>query len=116
MSTTYKVGQLLIAKSDIPVEMALSGETKIVRKGSKCIIGADNLAHHFNGCIQTLSKNAIVEGHDATGLAVWITYCLYNAIPWLTEALEDYDVNAEEVQSAIEGALEEIGFDGQECP
>ena len=114
MSTTYKIGQLFVVKSDIPVEMALSGETKVVRKGSKVIIGADKLAHHFDGCIQPLSKDAIVEGHDATGLAEWITYCLYNAIPWLTEALEDYDVNAEEVQSAIEGALEEIGFDGQE--
>lgn len=35
MSTTYKVGQLLVAKNDIPIEMALSGETKVVRKGSK---------------------------------------------------------------------------------
>ena len=112
MSTTYKVGQLFVVKSDIPVEMALSGETKVVRKGSKVIIGADKLAPHVDGCIQPLSKDAIVEGHDATGLAEWITYCLYNAIPWLTEALEDYDVNAEEVQSAIEGALEEVGFDG----
>lgn len=112
MSTTYKVGQLLVANRDIPIEMALSGETKVVRKGSKVIIGADKLAHHFDGCIQSLSQDATVEGHDATGLAEWIMYCLHNAIPCLTEALEDYDVNAEEVQSAIESALEEVGFDG----
>lgn len=112
MSTTYKVGQLLVAKNDIPIEMALSGETKVVRKGSKVIIGADKLAHHFDGCIQSLSKDTTVEGHDATGLAEWIMNCLHNAIPCLTEALEDYEVNAEEVQSAIESALEEVGFDG----
>lgn len=113
MSTTYKVGQLLVAKSDIPIELALSGETKVVRKGSKVIIGADKLAHHFDdGCIQPLPKDAIVEGHDATGLAEWIMYCLHDAIPCLSEALEDYDVNAEEVHSAIESALEEVGFYG----
>lgn len=112
MSTTYKVGQLFVVKSDIPIEMALSGETKVVRKGSKVIIGADKLAHHFDGCIQPLSKDATVEGYDATGLAEWIMYCLHNEIPYLTEDLGDYEVSAGEVKYAIESALKEVGFYG----
>lgn len=110
MSTTYKVGQVLTANRDILIEKALSGETKVIPKGSNVIVGADNLAHHFDGCIQSLSKDAIVEGYDAEGLAGWITYCLHSAIPCLAEALEYYDVDLDEVQSAITSALEEIGF------
>lgn len=110
MSTTYKVGQVLTANRDILVEMEISGETKVIPKGSIVIIGADNLGHHPDGCIQPLSKDTIVEGYDAEGLAGWIVSCLCCSIPCLEEALEDYDVDLDEVQSGIASALDEIGF------
>ena len=59
--TKYKIGQLLIAKQDIEIETGLTGTKIAVPKGSKVIIGADRLAHHFrDGRIQPIAKDAVI--------------------------------------------------------
>lgn len=107
----YAIGQILTAKHDIKVEKAMSGETVEVKKDSKVIIGADKLAHHWDGnLVQPLAKDIVVEGYDASGLATWIAYILLHEVPMLADVIEDYDINAEDIESAIESALEEVGF------
>lgn len=107
----YAIGQILTAKHDIKVEKAMSGEIVEVKKDSKVIIGADKLAHHWDGSmVQPLSKDIVVEGYDASGLATWIAYILLHEVPMLGDLIEDYDISAEDIESTIESALEEVGF------
>jgi len=106
----YKIGQILVAKCDIQVEKALSGDIATIPKGTRVIIGADRLAHHSDGMIQPLSKNAKVDGYDTEGLAGWIASYMRATIPCFSEALEDYDVDDIEIVNAIESALSDIGF------
>ena len=107
----YAIGQILTAKRDLKVEKAMSGEIVEVKKDSKVIIGADKLAHHWDGSIvQPLAKDIVVEGYDASGLATWIAHILLQEVPCLADVIEDYDINVEDFQQTIESALEEVGF------
>lgn len=107
---TYKIGQILTSKADVKVEMALSGETKVIPKGNKIIIGADKFAHHIrNGMIQPLPEDDKVEGYDTTGIAEYLYIWLKNHFP-IDEMLKDYDEDKSKFIDEIECALDEIGF------
>ena len=73
----YNIGQILTVKEDVTLEGL--GTQKIVKKGSKIYIGADNLAHHRDGTIQPLGENTEVKGYSVSGLAdfIWL-YILIN--------------------------------------
>lgn len=106
----YKIGQILTSKADVEVEMALSGEKKVIPKGNKIIIGADKFAHHIrNGMIQPLGEDAEVKGYDAEGLAEYLYIWLKNHFP-IDEMLENYDEEKEKFVAELECALDEIGF------
>lgn len=107
---TYKIGQILTMTMDMEVEKALSGAKVIIPKGSKIIIGADNLAHHLrDGSIQPLAKTDKVEGYDAAGLAEYLLKILESRFP-IREMAEDYDIEEKAFQDEIEYALDDIGF------
>lgn len=109
---TYKIGQILTMTEDRKVEKVLSGEKVIVPKGSKIIIGADNLAHHFrDGSIQPLAKTDKVEGYDVAGLAEYLLKILESHFP-IREMAEDYGIIRDDMLDEIELALDEIGFLG----
>lgn len=102
----FKIGQVCTLKEDYESE-TWSGEKVKLRKGSKCIIGSDRLAHYFNqNTIQPLSKETVVSGYDHEGLAEWIWNYVKRVIP--CDMLEDYDVSEEEIQEQIAEALSEI--------
>lgn len=106
----YKVGQILVSKTDIEVEKALSDEKVIIPKGNRIIIGADKLAHHIKtGMIQPLQEDSDVIGYDKYGLAVYLYMYLKNHFE-LDEMLEGYDETKENFIEEIESALDEIGF------
>lgn len=110
MEKKYKIGQILTSNCDAEVEKAISGEKVIIPKGSKIIIGADNLAHHLrNGMIQPLGENIEVKGYDAEGIAEFIFSWISRFYP-IDEMFEDYEVDEKEFKSEIEYALDEIGF------
>lgn len=105
----YKIGQILTSTQDIEVEKALSGEKVIIPKGTKIIIGPDNLAHHIrNGMIQPLG-DAEVKGYDAAGLAEYLTIFLKAHFP-IAEMLEDYDIDEQTLKDELEYAFDDIGF------
>lgn len=106
----YKIGQILTTTEDKEVERALSGEKVIVPKGSKVIIGADNLAHHLrDGSIQPLAKTDKIEGYDTSGLAEYLTQVIVNRI-LPADCLEEYEITKKDIQNEIEYALDDIGF------
>lgn len=106
----YKIGQILTSTEDVEVERALSGEKVIIPKGSKVIIGADKLAHHFrDGSIQRLAESDVVEGYDAEGLAEYLIRVLESHFP-IREMAEDYGINRDDLLSEVECALDEIGL------
>lgn len=107
--TKYKIGQIITSTVDAELEKGLSGEKVIIPKGNKIVIGADNLAHHIRtGMIQPLD-DAEVEGYDGGGLSEYIYLVLKANLP-LSEILEDYDYEANEIVEIIEDALDEIGI------
>lgn len=107
---TYKIGQILMVTENIEVEKVISGEKVIVPKGSKVIIGADNLAHHFrDGSIQPLSESDTVKGYDTTGLAEYLLRSIESHFP-IPEMAGDYGINRDDILDEIECALDEIGF------
>ena len=107
---TYKIGQILTATEDIEVERAILGEKEVIPKGSKVIIGPDNLAHHFrDGSIQPLAKTDNVEGYDTSGLAEYLTQVIVNHI-LPADCLEDYEITKKDIQNEIEYSLDDIGF------
>lgn len=106
----YKIGQILTATENLEVEKALSGEKVIIPKGSKVIIGADKLAHHFrDGAIQPLAESDTVEGYDTEGLAEYLLKVLESHFP-IREMAEDYGIIRDDLLDEIECALDEIGF------
>lgn len=107
----YKIGQILTANTDIELERALSGEKVTVPKGSKVIVGADGMAHHFrNGMIQPFAKDAVVEGYDAEGIALYL-YTMLNSRYDLDQHIEDQDCTKWEFIDSIAEYLREVGFD-----
>ena len=106
----YKIGQVLTSNHDIVIEHLLSGEKEIVPKGSKIIIGADNMAHHLrDGSIQPLADDAVVQGYDTHGIAAWL-YRFLNSRYELDYMLETYDCTKFDFVETVVEALEEIGF------
>lgn len=105
----YNIGQILTANKEIETEMCF-GEKRIIKKGAKIYIGADNFAHHMDGTIQPLGENAGVSGYSVTGLADFIWRYIRNSTPINEDMLEDYDESPECVKEAIADALEELGF------
>lgn len=105
----YNIGQMLTANKDIEVEM-LFGEKRIIKKGTRIYIGANNFAHYTDGTIQPLGENAEVSGYSVTGLADFIWLYIRNNTPINEDMLEDYDESPECVKEAIMDALEELGF------
>ena len=105
----YKIGQILTSKVDTAVELALSGEKKVIPKGNKVIIGPDKLAHHIHtGMMQPLG-DATVSGYDCAGLAEYLYLHLRAHFP-MDEMLEDYEVTKEQLMEEIEYALDDMGF------
>ena len=108
----YKIGRILVAKADLELERGMSGEKVTVPKGSRVSIGADKLAHHLrDGSIQPLPKDAIVEGYDVAGLAVYLSTALNNRYD-LAFYLDDMNSSERDFVETIEELLEEIGFYG----
>lgn len=110
----YRIGQVLVSKEDMTLETALLHRKVEIKKGSKVIIGADKLGHHFSGEImQPLPKDAVVENYSANGIAEWIMHDLMNrsAIP-MKEMLEEFEIDADSVRYEIAEALWELGFTG----
>lgn len=101
----YKIGQILTAHCDVELETFFGKE--ILKKGSKVIIGADKLAHHFNGKIQPMGENDRIKGYDHEGIAEYIMMHLKRELP-LTDMMDDYGVKEKEMLNAIEYALYEI--------
>ncbi len=107
--TIYNIGQILTAREDIELEGCL-GTKKIVKKGTKIYIGADNFAHHKDGTIQPIVGNAEVKGYSVSGIADFIWLYIRNFTPIDEDVLEDYDETPDCVKNAIMDALEELGF------
>lgn len=110
----YRIGQVLVSKEDMTLETALLHRKVKIKKGSKVIIGADKLGHHFSDEImQPLPKDAVVENYSANGIAEWIMHDLMNrsAIP-MKEMLEEFEIDADSVRYEIAEALWELGFTG----
>lgn len=106
----YKIGQILKFTDDFETKKALSEEKVVIPKGTKVIVGADNLIHHIsNGMIQPLNEGDTVKGYDAEGITEWIVRCLGLYMP-LKEMLESCECDEDELRSEIESALYEIGF------
>lgn len=106
----YKIGQILTSNQDVEVEKALSGEKVLIPKGTKIIIGADNLAHHIkNGMMQPLGNNIVVKGYDTEGIAEYL-YTYLRCHFEIDEMLEEYDDTKERFIEEISFALDEIGF------
>lgn len=105
----YNIGQNFTAKENIEVEGCL-GTKKIVKKGTKIYIGADNFAHHIDGTIQPLGDNVEVKGYSVSGLADFIWLYIRNFTPIDENILEDYDETPNCVKNAIMDALEELGM------
>ena len=106
----YKIGQILTSNQDVEVERALSEEKVTIPKGTKIIIGADNLAHHIkNGMMQPLGNNIVVKGYDTEGIAEYL-YTYLRCHFEIDEMLEGYDDTKERFIEEIGFALEEIGF------
>ena len=108
MHANYKVGQLLTANQDIEVEGVL-GTKRTIKKGSKVWIGADDFAHHLDGCIQPLAEGETVEGYYTEGIAERIFIHLAAIFP-LQEIGEMYEIEANDVKEEIKYALEELGM------
>lgn len=103
----YKIGEILIVKKDTELTSAISETKTKVRKGTRIMIGADKLAHHFGtGIIQPLQDGDEVSGYDTNGIAKAIMYHLGAMFP-LEEMFEDYDIDEEEFKDEIEFALSE---------
>ena len=103
----YRIGEILVTKEDVELTSALSETKTIVRKGTRIMIGADKLAHHFGtGIIQPLQDGDEVSGYDTDGITKAIIYHLGARFP-LKEMFEDYDVDEEEFKDEIEFALSE---------
>ena len=102
MSKKYRIGEILVTKEDVELTSAISEKKTIVRKGTRIMIGADKLAHHFGtGIIQPLQDGDVVSGYDTDGIAKAIIYHLGAMFP-LKEMFEDYDINEEEFKNEIE--------------
>ncbi len=109
MLTEFKIGQIITANQDIKLAR-ISGEEVVVKKGSKAIVGADNLVHHLScDAVQPITKNIPVNGYDTEGIATYLFDYLKYRFP-LDEFCESYDVSAKSLQDDIVCALEEIGF------
>lgn len=103
----YKIGEILVTKEDVELTSAISEKKTKVRKGTRIMIGADKLAHHFGtGIIQPLQDGDEVSGYDTDGIAKAIIYHLGARFP-LEEMFEDYDIDEEEFKDEIEFALSE---------
>lgn len=112
--TEFKYGQLLVVTQDTTLERALSGDTVVIPKGSKVVIGFDELAHHLrDGSIQSLGEGTRITGVVNNGIVEIVCQYLAARLP-LKEALEEYDVTLNEVKEVIEEALEKIGLYEQE--
>lgn len=106
----YKIGQILKTTADTEIEKALSGEKEVIKKGTKIIIGADNLAHYIrSGMIQSLGDNTEVKGYDAEGISRFIVMYLDSQIN-LEEMLDGRNMTMDEFAEEIECALSEMGF------
>ena len=106
----YKIGQIMIAKADIVLERELSGAKVIAPKGSKVIIGADGMGHHFrDGSVQPIAKDATLEGYDAEGLALYL-YTMLNSRYDLDYYLENQDCTKHDFMESIAEHLREVGF------
>lgn len=104
----YNIGQILTVKEDVTLEGL--GTKKIVKKGTKIYIGADNLAHHKDGSIQPLGDNTEVKGYSVSGLAHFIWLYIRNHTPFDEDLLAEYDETSDCVKNAIMDALEKLGF------
>lgn len=105
----YKIGEILTSTEDVELE-TLSGNKVTIPKGSKVIIGADRLAHHFhNGKIQPIGSNDTIKGYDAEGISEYLFAFLNNNFP-LKDMLDDYDISEDEFKKEIEYRLCEIGL------
>lgn len=107
-----KKGQILECTEDIEMKGALSNEKKIVKKGTKIIIGADGLLHYQNGMIQPIPEDFEIEDDfDSKGISKYIYYMLNKQISFLFDDMIDgYDISKNEFINEIEYALEEIGI------
>lgn len=114
MADKYKIGEIFTVQSDYEATLALSETKKIIRKGSKIIIGADGLAHHMNdGMIQPIDENAEVRGYNAKGLAEFIFHDICNYLPihdLIREYGEEFEIDNKGIVDAIENAFTEIGM------
>lgn len=109
MVTELKIGQIITANQDIKLAK-ISGEEVVIKKGSKAIVGADNLVHHLSrDAIQPVNKSVPIKGYDTDGIATYLFDYLKYRFP-LDEFCENYDVSAKSFQDDIVCALEEIGF------
>lgn len=107
MSKKYRIGEILVTKEDTELTSAISETKTIVPKGTRIMIGADKLAHHFGtGIIQPLQDDAEVNGYDTEGIAKAIIYSLGVRFP-LKEMFEDYDIDEEDFKDEIDFALSE---------
>ena len=105
----YKIGEILTSTKDQELE-TMFGDKTVIPKGSKVIIGADRLAHHFHdGEIQLISKDSTVQGYDPDGIAEYLFTFLSYVYP-MNDMLDDYDISEDEFKKEIEYRLREIGL------
>ena len=105
----YKIGEILISTKDQELD-TMFGDKVIIPKGSKVIIGADRLAHHFrDGKIQPISKDSTVKGYDSKGIAEYL-FTFLSCIYPMNDMLDDYDISEDEFKKEIEYRLCEIGL------
>jgi hypothetical protein len=105
----YKKGQILVAKMDLELELSISGEKEVIKKGSKAIVGFDGDLHHYNGMIQGFADDVKIEGYSGSGLTEYI-YDRLNGIFQLDDMLEDYEITKERFCDELVYILDDIGI------
>lgn len=105
----YKIGQIITSSEDTVIETLILGKKITIPKGSKIIIGADNMAHIRHKYIQAISDDDEIDGYDPRGIADYIYTILRERYP-IDEMLDGYDESKDRFVEEIELALEDIGF------
>lgn len=108
----YGVGQILTYTQDVETRRALSDTPEIIKKGTKCIVGADGFVRYQDGSIQRIGDSIKVAGYSTQGLASFIYSYLLRNVCGFSEMVEDWETDITEdcIKENIADALEELGM------
>lgn len=107
----YKIGEVFKISEDVELKTAITNEPKLIKKGTKIVIGADRLAHHvYSGIIQPLEKDSIVKGYNSYGIAKVICMILEHDFS-LSDMLSDNSIDEDDfIESIAECLSDRLGM------